>query len=113
MILNILKIIAAVATIATGLLSLIRPLSTPGFTGLEPVGGRGISEIRAVLGGLFIALGLVPLLINQPAAYRMLGWGYLGIGAVRIVSIFLDHASVRSNWISLAVEIVFGVILVL
>jgi hypothetical protein len=26
---------------------------------------------------------------------------------------FLDHASVRSNWISLAVEIVFGVILVL
>jgi hypothetical protein len=110
--LQILKIIAALLTIATGGLSLFKPMSTPGFTGLEPVGGRGVSEIRSVLGGLFITLGLVPLILGGNA-YLMLGWCYLGIAAVRLMSIFVDKSSVRSNWISLGVEIVFGFLLVL
>lgn len=110
--LEILKVIAAILTIATGALSLFSPKSVPGFTGLQPVGGRGISEIRSILGGLFIALGIVPLVLGGNT-YAMLGWAYLGIGAVRLVSIFIDKASERSNWISLVVEVVFGVILVL
>lgn len=109
--LEILKIIAAILTIATGAFSLFSPKSVPGFTGLQPVGGRGISEIRSILGGLFIALGIVPLVLGGNT-YTMLGWAYLGIGAVRLVSIFIDKASERSNWISLVVEVVFGVILV-
>ncbi len=109
--LEILKIIAAILTIATGALSLFSPKSVPGFTGLQPVGGRGISEIRSILGGLFIALGIVPLVLGG-AAYDMLGWAYLGIGVVRLVSIFVDKASERSNWISLVVEVVFGIVLV-
>ncbi len=109
---EILKVIAAVLTIATGALSLFSPKSVPGFTGLQPVGRRGISEIRSILGGLFIALGIVPLVLGGDT-YHMLGWAYLGIGAVRLVSIFIDKASERSNWISLVVEVVFGVILVL
>jgi hypothetical protein len=36
---------------------------------------------------------------------------YLAIAAVRLVSIFVDKSSVQSNWISLAVEIIFGIIL--
>ncbi len=71
-----------------------------------------MSEIRSILGGLFIALGIVPLVLGGNT-YTMLGWAYLGIGAVRLVSIFIDKASERSSWISLAVEVVFGVILVL
>ncbi len=109
--LEILKIIAAILTIATGAFSLFSPKSVPGFTGLQPVGGRGISEIRSILGGLFIALGIVPLVLGGDT-YDMLGWAYLGIGAARLVSIFIDKASERSNWISLVVEVVFGVILV-
>ena len=106
------KIIAA-ATVLTGLISLVRPLSVQGFTGLIATSGRGITEIRAVLGGLFIALGAVPLFLGQPATYQMLGISYLVIGAVRAVSMFLDQSLVASNAISLLVEIVFGVILVL
>jgi len=113
-ILNLFKILAAIATIATGLISLLRPRSVTGFTGLQPTGPRGISEIRAVLGGLFIALGVAPLLLNVPAAYQMLGIAYLGIAVVRAVSMFvLDNSVIQSNSISLAIEIVFGVILVL
>ncbi|GEM_PF-268077 len=85
--LEILKLIAAILTIATGALSLFAPKSTPGFTGLEPIGGRGISEIRSILGGLFITLGLYPILAASADGYTMLGWAYLGIAC----GYFLGH----------------------
>jgi hypothetical protein len=43
----------------------------------------------------------------------MLGIAYLTVAAVRAISMFLDDSVDNSNWISLAVEIVFGVILIL
>ena len=111
-VLEILKVLAALATAATGVFVLFAPRKTVGFTGLEPIGGRGISELRAVLGGLFVALGLTPLFLG-PTAYLMLGIGYLAIAAVRAVSIVVDRSAVPSNIISLISEIVLGLILVL
>jgi hypothetical protein len=110
--LQILQVVAALATAATGLFSLLAPTKVTGFTGLQPVGGRGITELRAVLGALFIALGVAPMFLG-PVAYLMLGIGYLSIGAVRAVSMVVDRSVVRSNVISLVTEIVLGVILVL
>jgi hypothetical protein len=108
----VLKIIASVATAATGLLALVKPTSVYGFTGLLANGARGISEIRSIFGGLFIALGIAPLFLG-PNAYRMLGIAYLAIALVRIFSIFFDKSYDKSNIISLAIEIVLGVILVI
>jgi hypothetical protein len=113
MIVQVLKIVAAIGTIATGLISLLRPRSVTGFTGLEAKGPRGVTEIRAVLGGVFVALGAVPLILNAPAAYQMLGITYLVVAAVRTASMIADKSVVQSNLISLAVEVIFGVILVL
>lgn len=111
-VLMILKIIAALATAATGLLALVRPTAVYGFTGLIADGARGISEIRSIFGGLFIALGVAPFIFGD-AAYQVLGFGYLAIALVRLVSIFIDHSTAQSNLISLAIEIVFGIILIL
>lgn len=108
----ILKTIAALATVATGLLALIKPTAVYNFTGLIAEGPRGISEIRAIFGGLFIALGVAPFIFGAPA-YRVLGLGYLAIALVRLVSIIIDKSTASSNWISLAIEIVFGLILIL
>ena len=47
---EILKVIEALATIATALYFVAAPLKVRGFTGLELPGGRGITEVRAVLG---------------------------------------------------------------
>jgi hypothetical protein len=113
MIIQILQIIAAIATILTGLVSLFKPESVTGFTGLRPEGGRGITEIRAVLGGFFIALGAAPLILKSPVAFMMLGIAYLVVALVRGVSMFVDKSAVQSNIISLVVEIIFGIILVL
>jgi len=106
-----LKIIAALATAAMGLLALVRPSAAYGFTGLNAAGARGVSEIRAVFGGLFIGLGLAPFFLGA-AAYIMLGIGYLAIAVSRIFSIIFDKSYAQSNWISLGIEIVLGAILV-
>ena len=111
-VLLILKIVAAAGTVGTGLLALFKPTSVYSFTGLVAEGGRGITEIRAILGGLFIALGGVVLYYRSPETFTMLGVAYLVIAVIRAVSMFVDDSVVQSNIISLIVEIVFGVILV-
>jgi hypothetical protein len=111
-ILMVLKIIAALATAATGLLALIKPDATYGFIGLMANGVRGVSEIRAIFGGLFIALGIVPLFLG-PVAYQMLGITYLAIAAARVFSIVFDKSYAQSNLISLVIEILLGAILVI
>jgi hypothetical protein len=113
MIVRILQIIAAIGTIATGLVSLIRPRSVTGFTGLSASGPRGITEIRAVLGGFFVALGAIPLILDVPETYQMLGITYLAVAVVRTASMIIDRSVVQSNIISAVVEIIFGIILVL
>ena len=111
--LMVLKIIAAVGTAGTGLLALVKPDAVYGFTGLLAKGARGISEIRSIFGGLFIGLGIAPLILKSNAAYRMLGIGYLAIAAARLFSMIFDKSYDSSNIISLAIEIVFGIILVI
>lgn len=108
----VLKIIAALATAATGLLAFIKPTAVYGFTGLTANGVRGVSEVRAIFGGLLIALGLVPLFLG-PIAYQMLGIGYLGIAVTRAFSIVFDKSTAQSNLISLAIEVALGAILVI
>ena len=109
----ILKIMAAIGTVLTGLVSLIWPRAVFGFTGLNAPGPRGITEIRAVLGGVFIGLGIAPFLLKTPETYQMLGIMYLVVGGVRLVSMVADKSIIQSNIISLFVEIIFGFILVL
>ena len=112
-IVKIIKIVGALATIAAGVVSLFWPLSVRSFTGLEVQGGRGITEIRAVLGGLFLALGAGALYFNSPQAYQMLGFGYLVVGIVRAISMFVDKSVVQSNLVSLVFEIFFGIVMLL
>ena len=108
----ILKIAAALATVATGVLAFGKPSAAYAFIGLNPNGVRGVSEIRAIFGGLFIALGVVPFFLGQ-TAYLVLGIVYLGIAAARAFSIVYDKSYAQSNIISLLIEIVFGAILVI
>ncbi len=109
----ILKIVAAVLTVGTGLLSLFKPSAVRSFTGLLAEGPRGVTEIRAIFGGLFVGIGAFPLAVGNPVAYRTLGVTYLTIGAVRAGSMVVDRSVDRSNLISLGAEIVLGLVLIL
>jgi hypothetical protein len=111
-VLMVLKIIAALVTTVTGLLAFLKPSAVYGFTGLKADGARGVSEIRSVFGGLFIGLGIAPFFLGA-TAYTMLGIAYLTIAVARVLSIVIDRSYAKSNWISLGIEIVLGVILVI
>jgi hypothetical protein len=113
MLLTILKIIAAVGTLLTGLLAIARPAALTGFTGLSPAGGRGLTEMRVSLGAVFAGLGLAALLLNAPEAYRLLGWMYLAMAVVRVPAMLIDRSAESSNLISAALEAIFGIVLIL
>lgn len=110
---DVLKNGAALATVITGLFSLLNPLAVQSFTGLQLPGPRGITEVRAVLGGFFIALGTVPMIFQNHAMFLMLGVAYLTVAVVRAVSMLIDKSFVKSNYASLAVEILLGLLLII
>ena len=113
MILQILKIAIGIATILTGAASLFWPLKIQGFTGLNANGGRGITEIRTILGALFVGLGAAALYFNLSQTYQMLGITYLAMAIARGISMFVDDSIVSSNVISFVAELAFGAILML
>lgn len=113
MFLQILKYIASAATILTGMVSLFWPLKVLGFTGLDVSGGRGVTEIRTILGALFVGLGAAALYFNTPETYQVLGITYLVMAIARGISMFVDDSVIRSNVISVVAELAFGIILVI
>ncbi|MBA4383954.1 MAG: hypothetical protein C0410_04405 [Anaerolinea sp.] len=110
---QILKIFAVVVTLLTGLYSLFQPKKIKGFTGLEASSPRAMTEIRAVMGGTFVGLGIAALVFPIREVYLMLGITYAAIGAIRGVSMVLDKSMEKSNLISLVTEVLLVVILVL
>ena len=111
--LTILKYLAVAVTLVTGVISIIWPGTIKGFTGLEASSPRATSEIRAVMGGVFVGLVVAVLLFRTPEVFKMLGIAFAAIALVRAISIVVDHAAVQSNIISLASEIVLAIILIL
>ena len=111
-IVTILQIAALLATAGIGAVAFLRPLAVTGFTGLTASGERGVSELRAIFGGLFLGLGIAPLALDTTEAYQVAGITYLAIAAARTFSIFYDRSYARSNIISVITEWLFGVILV-
>jgi hypothetical protein len=95
--LEILKYIAGIATILTGMVALFWPNQVLGFIGLDVVGGRGVTEIRAVFGALFIGLGAAVLYFRTPEAYAVLGVMYIVMAVVRGISMVIDDSVVSSN----------------
>ena len=111
-ILQYLQFLACILTIIAGLFALFAPERAVSLSGLVPQGGRGRTEIRCVMGGLYVALGVSPFVLGG-VAFTMLGIAYLAIAIVRLISIFVDQSASSSNWGSFALELVLGLILIL
>ena len=83
--------IGSLITLFLGLLGLFSPHSTSEMVGIliPNDDGRAISEVRATYGGLFIGLSCYALLRNERLIYRTVGWGWLGAGLARIISMLV------------------------
>ncbi len=110
-ILAVLKYAAVIVTILTGVYSLLQPKKIKDFTGLEASSPPATTEIRAVMGGTFIGLGIAALIFPSPEVFKTLAITYAAIAVIRGISMVTDKSIVRSNVISLVTEVVLIIIL--
>jgi hypothetical protein len=109
---RILNIIGALATIGMGCLGLFAPHTASRFTGLNASNKTAFAEFRATFGGMFVVMGLIPLLTNEPLAYFMAGLVWFGAAVGRVVSIILDKGfNEPKNVGGVAFEASFGMLL--
>ena len=105
-------IAGAVGTLCLGMFGLLAPTHCARFVGLSARDRTGFGEFRATYGGLFIALGALPLWSGEPMAFlaASLAWGGAAVG--RLTSILVDggHTEGRS-FAALAFECAFALLL--
>ncbi|MEN6571158.1 MAG: DUF4345 family protein [Anaerolineaceae bacterium] len=111
--LHIIKWSAVAVTLVYGLYAMIKPGGLKKIAGLETTGARGVTEIRAVMGGTFVGLAVATTVLNTPAAFTMLGIVYAANAVIRTLSMVLDKSVTRSNAISLGVETALAILLVI
>ena len=105
--------IIAGLTIITGIAAIIWPDVMSSFTGLKMTHPRGLVEMRAGIGALFIGMGAAPWILGHPIAYQMLGIVYICVAVARFPAMIILNSYEKSNWISLIIEVVFGVTLLI
>jgi len=104
---------SALITIMLGCFGFLAPRYTMGALHLQTDGNTmGLSEIRASVGCLFVAMGIGCIHLNEPMAFFMLGVAYIGAAAGRFVSLVVDRPPFTKAFIYFAVEAVLAATLV-
>ena len=110
---DLLNLIGAIATMLMGAMGLFAPQTASKFVGLKSVTTAGEAEFRATYGGLFIGLGLAPLLTFHPLAFAAVGLAWLGAACGRIASIVLDRTASSKNIGAVVFETAFALLLLI
>jgi len=100
--------VGSIVTLALGVFGLFLPASAARLVGLEPDGERGISEIRATYGGVFLALGIFATIAQTSDVFRVLGVAWIGAGAARSFSYVHDNSRSPANLGAIVVELAVG-----
>lgn len=109
--LDYVNLLGAAATAAMGCLGLLAPKACARLVGLRAANATGFSEFRATYGGLFLMLGLLPMITLSSMAFLVSGLAWAGAGAGRVVSIFADKANEPANLRAVAIELGFACLL--
>ncbi|HRE46322.1 MAG TPA: hypothetical protein PLD47_01235 [Aggregatilineales bacterium] len=112
---DVLKLIVALITIGFGAYAAVFPKMAAKFVGLSASNDnmRGVAEVRSILGGAFIGVGVAAILFPLQG-YRVLGISYLAIALTRTLSIAqFEKDKSPSNVISVVSEYLFAAILIL
>ncbi|QEE35451.1 DUF4345 domain-containing protein [Octadecabacter sp. SW4] len=102
---DIINILLALASIVFGAFGWLAPRYTMAVLDLHQGDSEmGISEVRASVGCLFVALGVGSLIIATPAAYLMMGVAYAGASLGRATSLILDNPPRNKALLYLGIE---------
>lgn len=98
---------AAAAMALVGGAAVVNP-SVLRVVGVAAESSLGRSEIRAVFGGMFLALGLACLITRHPVAFAVVGAAWLSDFGVRLVAVVIDRVPARSALPVLATAALMG-----
>ena len=101
----------AVLCLGMGLFGALLPVRAARLVSVQPIGGLGLSEIRATYGGLFIAMGVTCLVSQSPQAFLVAGASWTGAGLMRFPSLLLDRGSFPKGLGGAALELGIGLLL--
>jgi hypothetical protein len=107
----IAKLVVAGITLIFGVWVIFAPRKALTLIGMSAEGPRGITETRVALGAIYVGSGLACLVLHEPAAFITLGLAYLVMALVRAVAIVVDRSADGSNWASLGLEGLLGMVL--
>ncbi len=104
-----ITLVATLLTIAFGGFGFFAPRYTAGALDLEPTKSTmGLSEMRASVGGLFVVAGIAALWLDEPLAYAMLGFAFLGAALGRGLSLIFDAPPVGKVMVFGGIELVLA-----
>jgi hypothetical protein len=110
---DILNIFVAILTIAFGAFGFVAPRYTLLALDLNTTSSTmGLSEMRASVGGLFVALGIAALILGNPVIYFTIGIAFVGAAMGRIVSLIFDAPPVRKVLIFGGIEAAMAIWLI-
>ena len=111
---EIIRIIAAIASILFGVVALIFPKRTADAAFLSAETKEGQAEIRASWGGTFIGLGIAVLYLGSDDAYFVFGIAYAITALVRSGTWIRDRSLVnRTSAIIMGFEVISAIIFAL
>ena len=109
---DILTLIATLLTIAFGLFGFVAPRYTASALDLAPTDSTmGLSEMRASVGGLFVVAGIAALWLDQPLAYAMIGFAFVGAALGRVLSLIFDRPPVAKVLVFGGIEAALAAVL--
>jgi len=105
--------LGALVTAGLGIFGLFLPASAASFASIIPDGERGISEVRATYGGLFLAMGLFAVIAQSPDVFRVVGVAWLGAAGARAFSVVRDNSRSGANFGGIVMEGLIGLSMLL
>jgi hypothetical protein len=105
--------LGALVTTGLGLFGLFLPASAASFASIIPDGERGVSEVRATYGGLFLAMGLFAMIAQSADVFRVVGVAWLGAAGARAFSVVRDNSRSGANLGGIVMEGLIGLSMLL
>jgi hypothetical protein len=101
--------ISSASLMLSGLVGVVSPDKFADALKLTPSTPRGVTEIRAGLGGTYAALGGWAFVVDNRSARTAVGATWLGAGAARVAGMQIDEPEPDAVfWLSLAMELGLG-----
>lgn len=108
--------LVAIATLSIGGYGLVEPRSVGELAHLEPASSAGVGELRAIYGGLLLAIGSLMVFVALGRAdrsvARVLAWCFWGFALGRLLSLIVEGTH-SYTWGTLAFESVTAALLML